>query len=142
MRTIESKLLIFMIALAMFTTLGTSHDSWNLGSSDDWLSTGPAYHNGPFYHPNSNLPMGIERFQNSYPSYMPDFLNYYPPYSPISINKTGFFTPGFTPDIYYLGYNNPHYYDPQYELDAAIANHAYQKSLAKFYAKYFGGYPY
>ena len=48
MEEIKLMLSVFMLALAMLTAIGASQDSWNLGLSDDWLSTGPAYHNGPF----------------------------------------------------------------------------------------------
>ena len=51
MREIESMLSVFLLANVMLTAIGASQDSWNLGSSDDWLSTGPVYHNGPFYYP-------------------------------------------------------------------------------------------
>ena len=41
---------------------------------------------------------------------------------------------------YALGYFNPYFYNPQYELDLAAATHSYQKSLANFTGKY--RYPY
>jgi hypothetical protein len=139
MRVVKLKLPVFVLAIAMFASLGASQDSWNLGSSEDWLSTGPVYHSGPFYYPNSDLPIGTQRFLNTYPAYMPlGYSNYYLPYNPIFLNRTGIYTPGNYP----LGYNNPYFYDPQYELNLAIANHAYQKSLANYYAKYYWTYPY
>ena len=54
MKEIKLMLSVLVLALAILTTLGTSQDSWNLGSSEDWLSTSPVYHNGPFYYPNGD----------------------------------------------------------------------------------------
>ncbi len=48
------------------------------------------------------------------------YSNYYKTYNP---------TGTYAPSNYLQGYNNPYFYDPQGELDLAIANHAYQKSL-------------
>ena len=131
---------VFVLALVMLSTIGTSQDSWNLGSSDDWLSTGPVYHFGPFYYPNSDLPIGTQHFLNTYPSYTQlGYPNYYPAYYPIVLNRAGTYT---TPGNYLWGYNNPYFYDPQGELDHAIANHAYQKSLTNYYNRYYRTYPY
>jgi hypothetical protein len=145
MKAIKLMLSISVLALAMLTALGASQDSWNLGFSDDWLSTGPVYHNG-LYYPNSNLPIGTQRFLNNYPSYTPPgYSNYYQTYNPVVLGGTGAYTlpSNYTPasTYYYPGFNNPYLYDPQYQLDLAIANHAYQKSLANYYVKYWN-YPY
>jgi len=140
MKEIKSMLFAFMLGLVMLTAIGASQESWNIGSSDDWLGTGPIYHIGPFYYPNSDLPIGTQQFLNTYPIYMPlGYSNYYQTYYPAALNVTGIYTP---PSNYLPGYNNPYFYDPQGELDLAIANHAYQKSLNKYYNRYYGTYPY
>jgi hypothetical protein len=46
------------------------------------------------------------------------------------------------PSNYPQGYTNPYYYNPQSQLDLAIANHAYQKSLTNYYNRLYGTYPY
>ena len=138
----EIKLILsgFVLALVMLTVIGTSQDSWNLGTSDDWLSTGPVEHFGPFYYPNSDLPIGTQQFLNTYPGYIPfGYPNYYPNYNPLILNGTGTYAPASN---YLQGYNNPYYYDPQGQLDLASANHAYQKSLTNYYNRYYGTYPY
>ena len=134
----EIKLILsgFVPALVMITVIGTSQDSWNLGTSDDWLSTGPVEHFGPFYLPNSDLPIGTQQLLNTYPSYMPYG---YPNYNPLVLNGAGTYTP---PSNYLQGYNNPYFYDPQGQLDLASANHAYQKSLTNYYNRYHWTYPY
>jgi len=71
MKEIKLMLSTFALATVMLTAIGACHDSWNLGSSDDWLSSGPVYHNGPFYYPNSDLAVGTQQFLNTYPMYMP-----------------------------------------------------------------------
>jgi len=134
MKDIKLMLTVFVLASAMLTTIGTSQDSWDLGSPGDWLSVGPVYHIGPYFFPNSDLSIGTQRFLNTYPSYMP--LGYYQTYNPIST---------YTPPSNYIGYNNPYFYDPQAALDNAVANHAYQKFLNEYYNRYYGyyrGYPY
>jgi hypothetical protein len=143
MKKIKSMLSVFALALVMLTAIGASQESWNLGSSDDWLGTGPVYHVGPFYYPNSDLSIGTQQFLNTYPSYIPlGNPNYYQTYNPAVLavpNGTGTYTP---PSNYLQGYNNPYFYDPQGELDLAIANHAYQKSLNNYFNRYYGTYPY
>ncbi len=142
MKAIKLMLSVSVLALAMLTAIGASQDSWNLGSSEDWLSTGPVYHNGPFYYPNSDLPIGTQRFLNNYPGYIPlSYPNYYQTYNPVVLGGIGTYIP---PSNYpaYTGYNNPYFYDPQYQLDLAIAYHAYQKFLANYYNKYYWDYPY
>ena len=139
MKEIKLKWSLLALALVMLTAISTSQESWNLGSSDDWLSSGPVYHSGPFYYPNSDLPIGTQQFLNAYPSYMPlGYPNYYQTYNPMVLNITGTYTP---PNNYLPGYNNPYFYDPQAELDFSIANHAYQKSLNNYYNRYYGTYP-
>jgi hypothetical protein len=122
MKAIKLMLSVSVLAIAMLTGLGSSQDTWSFGSSGDWLSSGPVYHSGPFYIPNSDLPIGTQRFLNNYPGY-----SGYPNYMPA------------TP-YYYPGYNNPYFYDPQYQLDLAAANHAYQKYLSNYYNRYYGSY--
>jgi hypothetical protein len=140
MKEIKLMLSAFALALVTLTAIGASQEPWNLGSSDDWLSTGPVEHIGPFYYPNNDLPIGTQQFLNTYPCYMPlGYPNYYPNYNPLVLNGTGMYTP---PSNYLQGYNNPYYYDPQGQLDLASANHAYQKSLTNYYNKYYGTYPY
>jgi hypothetical protein len=140
MKEIKSMLYAFVLGLITLTAISASQESWNLGSSDDWLGTGPAYHVGPFYYPNSDLPIGTQQFLNTYPSYMPlGYPNYYQTYNPAVLNVTGPYTP---PSNYLPGYNNPYFYDPQGELDLAISNHAYQKSLTNYYSRYYRTYPY
>ena len=139
MKEIKLKWSLLALALVMLTAISTSQESWNLGSSDDWLSTGPVYHSGPFYYPNSDLPMGTQQFLNAYPGYMPlGYPNYYQNYNPMFLNVTGTYTPHSN---YLPGYYNPYFYDPQAELDFSIANHAYQKSLNTYYNRYYGTYP-
>lgn len=41
----------------------------------------------------------------------------------------------------YPAYVNPYLYDPQYELDQAIANHENQKFLANYYNRFYWTYP-
>jgi hypothetical protein len=140
MKEIKLMLSVFVLALVMLTATGASQDSWNLGPTGDWLSNDPVYHIGPFYYPNSDLSIGTQRFLNTYPGYIPlDYSNYYQTYNPIVLNRTGIYT---SPSNYLQGYNNPYFYDPQEALDLAIANHAYQKSLANYYNRYYGTYPY
>jgi hypothetical protein len=137
MKEIKLMLSVSMLVLAMLTAIGASQDSWNLGSSEDWMSTGPVYHMGPYYHPNSDLSIGTQRFLNTYPSYIPlGYSNYYQTYNPIGAYKPA--------GNYLLGYNNPYFYDPQAGLDRAIANHAYQKFWTNHYSRYYwnyGNYP-
>jgi hypothetical protein len=140
MKEIKLTLSVFALALVMLMAIGASEDSWNLGSSDDWLSTGPVNHFGPFYLPNSDLSIGTQQFLNTYPGYLPlGYPNYYPVYNPAVLNVTGTYTP---PSNYLQGYNNPYFYDPQAELDLAIANHDYQRSLTNYYNKHHRTYPY
>jgi hypothetical protein len=103
----EIKLMLSVLfALVMLTAIGASQDSWNLGSSDDWLSVGPVYHSGPFYYPNSDLSLGMQRFLNTYPSYMPfGYSNYYQTYLPTVLNGIGTYAPASN---YQQGYNNPY----------------------------------
>jgi hypothetical protein len=124
MNEIKLMLSVSVLALAMLTALGASQDSWNLGSSDDWLSTGPMYHSGPFFYPSSDLPIGTQRFLNNYPGYS-GYSNYYQTYNPVVLGGTGTYT---TPSYYQPGYYSPYYYDPQYQLDLASASHANQNS--------------
>ena len=140
MKGIKLMLPVFALALVMLTSIGASQDSWNLGSSEDWLSTGPIYHIGPFYYPTSDLSLGAQRFLNTYPIYIPlGYPNYYQTYNRMYLNGTGTYIP---PSNYLPGYNNPYFYDPQAALDLAIANHAYQKSLNNYYSRYYRTYPY
>jgi hypothetical protein len=146
MKTIKLMLSVLVLAIAALTAIGASQDSWNLGSSDDWLSTGPVYFIGPYYYPNSDLSNGTQGFLNTYPSYLPfDYSNYYQTYYPVMLNKTGTYT---TPNNYlpvstnyYPGYNNQYFNDPQSELDLAIANHANQKFLTNYYSRHHQTYP-
>jgi hypothetical protein len=82
------------------------------------LSVGPAYHIGSFYYTNSDFSTGTQQFSNTYLDYMP--LDYYHPYS-VGYNYT-------------LGYYNPYFHNPRYELDLVVAEHAYQKFLTKHLA--------
>ncbi len=50
--------------------------------------------------------------------------------------------PSNYPAYYYPGYINPYNNNPQAALDLAVANHANQKSLANYYNKRNGTYPY
>jgi hypothetical protein len=129
------KLSVSVLAMVILASLGASQDSWNLGSSEHWLSVGPVYHIGPFYYP------------NTYPAYMP--IGYYQPYA------LGCYNPYLYDSQYELDlasathsyqkslanftgkYRYPYLYDPQFELDLAAATHAYQKSLDNYYSKYY-----
>jgi hypothetical protein len=129
MEKMKSMLTAFVLASAMLTAIGASEDSWDLGSSDDWMSTGPVYHSGPYYYPNSDLSTGTQRFLNTYPSYMPlSYSNYNQ-----KLVRIGNYT---SPNNYLQVYNNPYIYDPQASLDLAAANHAFQKSLNNYYSRY------
>jgi hypothetical protein len=141
MKEIKFMLSIFVLASAMVTALGTNEDTWDLGSSDDWLST-PVKHIGPYYFPNSDLPTGTQGFLNTYPSYMPlGYSNYYQTYNPVVLGRIGAYT---QTSNYLLGYNNPYFYNPQAGLDRAVANHAFQKYLDNYYSRYgyYGSYLY
>ena len=140
MKEIKLMLSAFALATVMLTSIGSSQDPWTLGSSDDWLSTGTVNHFGPFYYPNSDLAIGTQQFLDTYPSYMPlGYSNYYQTYTPTVLNGIGTYTP---PSNYLQGYNNPYSYDPQAQLDLAISNHDYQKSLTNYYNRYYRTYPY
>lgn len=144
MKEIKLMLPVFALALVTLSSMGVSQESWNLGSSDDWLGT-QVYHNGPFIYPNSDLSIGTQQYLNTYLYFMPfgypnyyQNPNYYQAYNQMLLNGTGTYT---TPSNYLQGYNNPYSYDPQGALDLAIANHAYQKSLTNYFNKYYGTYP-
>ena len=47
MKDIKLMLMVFLLASATLTAIGASQESWDLGSSEDWMSTGPVYHFGP-----------------------------------------------------------------------------------------------
>ena len=55
MKDIKLMLSVSAFALVMLMAIGASQDSWDLASSEDWMSTGPVYHIGPYYYPNSDL---------------------------------------------------------------------------------------
>jgi len=72
-----------IILFSLLIGAASSQGSWNLGSSEDWLSVGPIKHVGPYYIPNSDLPAGTQKFLNTYPVYTPYYYwYYYPVYSP------------------------------------------------------------
>ncbi len=48
MRVGKLELSAFVLAIAMLTSLSASQETWNLGSSEDWLSTGAVYQSGHF----------------------------------------------------------------------------------------------
>ena len=74
---------ILALLLSLLTGFAFGQESWNLGSSEDWLSIGPVNHIGPYYYPDSDLPIGIQRFLINYPSYPPIYYpSYYPTYYP------------------------------------------------------------
>jgi hypothetical protein len=138
MKAIKSMLTVLMLVIGALPILGASVDSnlWDLGSSNDWLSTGPVNHTGPFFYPNSDLDLGTQRFLNTYPSYIPiGYPNYYPTNKPVVLGN-------YTPAINYLqGYNYPYYaQDPQAALDYSVANHQYQKYLNNYYNRYYWNY--
>lgn len=109
MKEIKILLTLVVLASSTLTAMGLEENTWDLGSSNDWLSVGPVYHFGPYYIPNSDLPLGTQRFLNTYP--------------------------GHYQTLGGLGYN-PYLYDPQAELEMAAANHAFQKYLNNYYSKY------
>jgi hypothetical protein len=124
MKEIKILLTLVVLASSTLTAMGLDENTWALGSSDDWLSVGPVYHVGPYYFPNSDLPLGTQRFLNTYPSYVPlGYSSYYQ-----TLGRLGY---------------NPYLYDPQAELELAAANHAFQKYLNNYYSKYgyYGIYP-
>lgn len=137
MKEIKLMLTVFVLASAMLTAIGASQDSWDLGSSDDWMSVGSVTHVGPYYYPNSDLSTGTQRFINTYPSYMSrGYSSYYQSLIRTgnqSLVRIGNYT---SPNNYLLGYNNPYFYDPQAGLTLAAAKHAFQKSLYNYYSKY------
>jgi hypothetical protein len=129
MKNIKLLLAALLLGLGAFTMLGASVESnlWDLGTSNDWLSTGPVYHTGPFFYPNSDLNLGTQRFLNTYPSYIPvSYSN-----KPVALGN-------YTQATNYLQayYAN----DPQAELDYAAANHQYQKYLNNYYNRYYWNY--
>jgi hypothetical protein len=141
MKEIKFMLTVFVLTSAVLTAVSTSDYSWDLGSSKDWLSVGPVTHIGPYYFPNSDLPMGIQRFLNTHPIYMPlGYSNSYLTYNPMVPDKIGAHK---QLGNQLLGYNDPYFYDPQAGLDRAIANHAFEKYLNNYYSKYgyYGSYP-
>ncbi len=81
---------LWCLSLLLFGLLigsASSQESWDLGSSQDWLSSGPIYHTGPYYYPGYYMPIYyIEYYPNYYPSYYPVYYPiydvYYPPYYP------------------------------------------------------------
>ncbi len=148
MKDIRLMLTVLVFGLGVLTVLGASQDEnalWDLGSPDDFLSSGPVYHSGPYFYPNSDLSLGMQRFLNNYPSYMPlGYSNYYPynpAYKPVVLGRYNY-TPAYN---YMQGYYfNPYayYYDPQAALDYAVALHANQKYLNNYYNNYFWNYGY
>jgi hypothetical protein len=92
---------ILALLLSLLTGFAFGQESWNLGSSEDWLSIGPVYHIGPYYYPNSDLSIGLQRFLGNYPSY-PQI--YYPSYYP---TYRAYYSPTYFP--YYYPYN--YYFD-------------------------------
>lgn len=101
----------YILLFGLLIGIASSQDSWNLGSSEDWLSTGPIKHVGPYYIPNSDLPVGTQKYLNTYPGYMPFYYwYYYPAYSPYYYQ-----TPYRTQyPYYYPYYYYPYYYYPYY----------------------------
>ena len=84
MKDIRLMLTVLFFGLGVLTVLGASQDEnalWDLGSADDFLSSGPVYHSGPFFYPNSDLSLGTQRFLDNYPSYMPPGYSNYPNYN-------------------------------------------------------------
>ena len=88
----------FVIAITMLISLSASQDTWNLGSSEDWLSAGPIYHMGTSYYPINGLPLASQQFLITYPAYMPlGSPNYYQPNYPVYLNTTGVLPIGHLP---------------------------------------------
>ncbi len=102
------KTLWFMSILLFGLLAGAAsgQESWNLGSSEDWLSVGPVKHVGPYYIPNSDLPEGTQKFLNTYPGYTPFYYWYYYPV----------YSPSYYPINYWASYPYyyPYYYNPYY----------------------------
>jgi hypothetical protein len=90
---------LWWLSLFLFSLLigpAYSQASWDLGSSQDWLSAGPIYHTGPYY-----------QYYSYYPSYTPTYYwNYYPHYYPS-------YYPVY--NTYYYPYNFPYYYPRHYK---------------------------
>jgi len=98
---------LYILLFSLLIGASSSQESWDLGSPGDWLSVGPVYHIGPYYYPNSDLPIGTQKFLNTYPGYMPFYnWNYYPAYSPYYYQ-----TSYWTEYPYYNLYRYPHYYN-------------------------------
>ncbi len=83
---------LILLLFGLLAGTASSQDSWNLGSSQDWLSVGPIYHTGPYYY---------NYYYPSYYDYAPVYyLDYYPTYYPTYYST------------YYPVYNT--YYYPYY----------------------------
>jgi hypothetical protein len=87
---------LYCLALLLFGLLIApvySQASWDLGSSQDWLSVGPIYHTAPYFA--------------YYPGYYTPtyYWNYYPYYNP-------FYNPVYY--TYKYPYNFPYYYPHYY----------------------------
>ena len=102
-KTMRKQWYVLSLLLSLLIGCAFSQESWNLGSSKDWLSIGPVKHVGPYYYPNSDLSFGLQRFLSNYPGYPPI---YYPSYYP-TYNK--YYRP-----TYYPYYNYPYYYPYNY----------------------------
>ena len=151
MKDIKLLLTVLVFGFGALTMLGASQDEnalWDLGSADDFLSSGPVYHSGPVFYPNSDLSTGTQRFLNTYPTNMPlgysNYPNYNPTYNP-AYKPVVLGNYNYTSAINYMqGYYNPYayFYDPQAALDYAIANHANEKYLNNYYNMYYWNYGY
>ena len=149
MKDIKLMLTVLLFGLGVLTMLGAGQNEsslWDLGSPDDFLSSGPVYHNGPFFYPNSDLSLGTQRFLGNYPGFMPlgysNYPAYNPAYKPVALGSLGKYnyTPNYMQGYYYNPYS--YYYNPQAGLDYAVAMHANQKYLNNYYNKYFWNYWY
>ena len=146
MKDIKLMLTVLLFGLGVLTVLGASQDEnalWDLGSANDFLSSGPVYHNGPYFYPNSDLSLGTQKFLDNYPNYMPlgysNYPAYNPAYKPVVLGRYNN-TPNYMQGYYYNPY--AYYYDPQASLDFAVANHANQKYLNNYYNTYYWNYGY
>lgn len=74
---------LWCLSLILFGLLAgsaSSQDSWDLGSSQDWLSVGPIYHTGPYYYPDYYMPVYYSSYYPIYyPVYYPIYSTYYSP---------------------------------------------------------------
>jgi hypothetical protein len=123
--TMRISLILVCFALLISLSLGQQNVGGTFGR--DWLNaSGRTINQDSSGFWNSSYPLG-------YNSYYPGYNNYgYPGYDYLGY-------PGYNSYSYPTN-ANPYLYDPQSELDQAIASHTYQ-ILARYHNRFYGAYP-